>query len=128
MALSNTAAAITNEIAGNRRYREIRRVTIVGAMINALLSVIKLIFGYLAHSQALIADGLHSLSDLASDFLSIFFCCSRPSMQLAMLMRNILTAMAVSKLCSASCKALSSASSRWGSPTTRVSAYSIQNG
>ena len=72
MALSNTAAAITNEIAGNRRYREIRRVTIVGAMINALLSVIKLIFGYLAHSQALIADGLHSLSDLASDFLLLF--------------------------------------------------------
>jgi len=33
---------------------------------------------------------------------AIFFCCSRPSMRLAMLMKNILTAMAVSKLCSAS--------------------------
>ncbi len=72
MALSNAAAAITNESAGNRRYKEIRRVTIVGALINALLSAIKLIFGYLAHSQALIADGLHSLSDLASDILLLF--------------------------------------------------------
>ena len=61
-----------NQSAGNRRYNEIRRVTVVGACINALLSALKLAFGYLAHSQALIADGLHSLSDLASDFLLLF--------------------------------------------------------
>lgn len=58
--------------AGARRYGEIRRVTVVGAWINAALATIKLLFGYLAHSQALIADGLHSLSDLASDFLLLF--------------------------------------------------------
>lgn len=60
------------EHAGYPRYLEIRRVTLVGAAINAVLAIIKLVFGYLAHSQALIADGLHSLSDLASDFLLLF--------------------------------------------------------
>lgn len=67
-ASSNAIPARTGEM----RYREIRHVTIVGAWINAFLATIKLAFGYLAHSQALIADGLHSLSDLASDFLLLF--------------------------------------------------------
>lgn len=58
--------------AGDARYGEIRRVTVFGAVVNAVLAAIKLGFGYLAHSQALIADGLHSLSDLASDFLLLF--------------------------------------------------------
>ncbi|MBU1190956.1 MAG: cation diffusion facilitator family transporter [Gammaproteobacteria bacterium] len=60
------------EHAGHPRYLKIRRVTLVGAVINAVLATIKLMFGYLAHSQALIADGLHSVSDLASDFLLLF--------------------------------------------------------
>ncbi len=38
-----------------------------GFAINLLLSIGKLIVGYIGHSQALIADGLHSLSDLISD-------------------------------------------------------------
>lgn len=72
MALENRAESVPIEGAGARRYGEIRRVTVVGAWINAVLATIKLLFGYLAHSQALIADGLHSLSDLASDFLLLF--------------------------------------------------------
>ncbi|MFN2309653.1 MAG: cation diffusion facilitator family transporter [Gammaproteobacteria bacterium] len=58
--------------AGDARYRDIRRVTVVGMLINGLLAALKLSWGYLGHSQALIADGLHSLSDLASDFLLLF--------------------------------------------------------
>ena len=58
--------------AGDLRFGIIRRVTVIGAVVNAILAVIKIGFGYLAHSQALIADGLHSLSDLASDFLLLF--------------------------------------------------------
>lgn len=72
MASENRAESAPIEGAGARRYSEIRRVTVVGAWINAALATIKLLFGYLAHSQALIADGLHSLSDLASDFLLLF--------------------------------------------------------
>lgn len=72
MKLDNLAPKAAPVNTGERRYHEIRRVTVVGVWINAFLATIKLTFGYLAHSQALIADGLHSLSDLASDFLLLF--------------------------------------------------------
>ncbi len=49
-----------------------KRVTIVGALVNILLSVIKVLFGIVAHSHALIVDGIHSLSDLLSDAMVWF--------------------------------------------------------
>lgn len=49
------------------RYQETKKVTLVGAVINLFLSIIKIFFGYIAQSQSLIADGFHSLSDLISD-------------------------------------------------------------
>lgn len=49
------------------RYQETKKVTLVGAAVNLFLSVIKILFGYIAQSQSLIADGIHSLSDLISD-------------------------------------------------------------
>lgn len=51
----------------DQRRREITIVTLWGVFINIVLSIAKLIGGFWGHSQALIADGLHSLSDLASD-------------------------------------------------------------
>lgn len=51
------------------RYRDTRRVTLVGAVLNVLLSVAKVVFGVIGQSQALIADGVHSLSDLVSDIM-----------------------------------------------------------
>lgn len=45
------------------------RATIVGALVNVFLCIIKIGFGILGQSAALIADGVHSLSDLASDLL-----------------------------------------------------------
>lgn len=45
------------------------RVTLIGALVNVFLSIIKITFGILGQSAALIADGVHSLSDLASDML-----------------------------------------------------------
>ncbi|MCW8831326.1 MAG: cation diffusion facilitator family transporter, partial [Gammaproteobacteria bacterium] len=50
-----------------QRTREINRVTWWGFFVNLLLSVVKLIGGVVGQSQSLVADGLHSLSDLASD-------------------------------------------------------------
>ncbi len=44
------------------------KVTLIGAFINLFLSIIKIGFGLLGQSAALIADGIHSLSDLFSDF------------------------------------------------------------
>ena len=49
------------------RYRATRRITLVGAVVNILLAVLKMVVGWIGHSQALIADGVHSLSDLATD-------------------------------------------------------------
>lgn len=45
----------------------VSKVTWVGVAVNVILSGIKLIFGYLFSSATLIADGVHSLSDLISD-------------------------------------------------------------
>jgi len=47
--------------------RHIRSITYIGAITNFLLSVVKVVIGYLAGSLALIADGIHSLSDLTTD-------------------------------------------------------------
>ena len=44
-----------------------KRVTAVGALVNLLLSLGKIIAGALGHSAGLLADGVHSLSDLLSD-------------------------------------------------------------
>src|SRR5690625_4399683 len=44
-----------------------RRVTLIGAAVNLVLTVIKIAVGVNARSQALVVDGVHSLSDLFSD-------------------------------------------------------------
>lgn len=53
--------------------RIIRKITLVGFWINALLVVLKLFFGYWGNSDALVADGYHSLSDFITDFIVLFF-------------------------------------------------------
>ncbi|TDX30242.1 cation diffusion facilitator family transporter [Modicisalibacter xianhensis] len=47
--------------------REAHRVTLIGAVIDTLLGIAKVIVGYLVGSAALVADGIHSFSDLATD-------------------------------------------------------------
>lgn len=49
-----------------------KRVTLVGALVNVMLCVVKVIFGFVAQSHALIVDGIHSLSDLLSDAMVWF--------------------------------------------------------
>jgi cation diffusion facilitator family transporter len=56
----------------DKRYREVRKVTLVGAVIDLLLGVVKIVVGVASGSQALVADGVHSLSDLVTDFLVLF--------------------------------------------------------
>ena len=51
------------------RSKETRRVTLVGAAVNAFLAILKITIGYMGRSHALIVDGIHSLSDLATDLL-----------------------------------------------------------
>jgi len=54
------------------RYQATRRITLIGLVVNLLLGVGKIIVGIIAHSQSLVADGIHSLSDLATDVMVIF--------------------------------------------------------
>ena len=51
----------------SRALRDKRRAAWAGAAMNGPLAVAKIAGGVVAQSQALIADGVHSLSDLASD-------------------------------------------------------------
>ncbi len=52
-----------------RRYPAIRKVTLVGALVNTVLAIVKIWVGFVGHSQALVADGIHSFSDLVTDGL-----------------------------------------------------------
>jgi len=54
------------------RYYQAKKVTLLGALTNVLLGVMKLVGGIAYHSHGLVADGLHSFSDLISDFLVLF--------------------------------------------------------
>src|SRR3990167_8758206 len=56
----------------HERYNTAKYVTLIGALINAFLGLIKVIGGFLFHSHALTADGLHSFSDLLTDIMVIF--------------------------------------------------------
>ena len=47
--------------------RSIQQVTFVGMAVNVSLSILKIVFGLLVGSIALLTDGFHSLSDLATD-------------------------------------------------------------
>jgi divalent metal cation (Fe/Co/Zn/Cd) transporter len=54
----------SSQISAEDRYIAIRNITWLAIAINIFLTLLKIIFGIVGHSQALIADGLHSLSDL----------------------------------------------------------------
>ncbi len=49
--------------------REAQRSTWVSVVVNLVLTLAQVVVGLLAASQALVADGIHSLSDLLSDFV-----------------------------------------------------------
>src|SRR3989344_8139390 len=54
------------------RYRASLRVALVNITANFLLTTAQVIIGTLGHSQALVADGLHTVSDTLADLLVIF--------------------------------------------------------
>lgn len=56
----------------DRRYRISRHSAVVGAGVNSVLAIVKVLFGWLGQSQSLVADGIHSLSDLMTDALVFF--------------------------------------------------------
>jgi len=54
------------------RYRASRRVTLVSVVWNLILAIAQVVIGIVGHSQALVADGMHTLSDLATDLMVLY--------------------------------------------------------
>ena len=55
------------------REREIYKVTLVGSIVNVLLTLFKFVAGAVGHSAAMTADAVHSLSDLLTDAMVLLF-------------------------------------------------------
>jgi cation diffusion facilitator family transporter len=60
------------EPAHPERFAAAQKSTWVSIIINLLLTFFQVVGGFFVHSQALMADGLHSLSDLLSDVLVLY--------------------------------------------------------
>ncbi len=56
-----------------QREKTIFRVTLIGSIVNAILIALKLTAGILGRSSALIADGVHSLTDFITDLIVLIF-------------------------------------------------------
>lgn len=52
--------------------RKVRRVIKISLFTNMSLVLIKIVFGFIGKSSTLIADGIHSFSDLITDLIAIF--------------------------------------------------------
>lgn len=58
---------------GIEEAKQIRRAVTIGCVVNIILLCIKLFFGYFGHSEALTADGFHSLGDVGTDLIMLTF-------------------------------------------------------
>ena len=54
------------------KVRMVRRVTFAGILVNILIAVAKAVAGVMSSSQALVADAVHSASDLVTDLVVVF--------------------------------------------------------
>ncbi|MGL6195304.1 MAG: cation diffusion facilitator family transporter [Thermoguttaceae bacterium] len=62
----------SEELTNNEAVSAIRRVTWLGCYGNLVLVALKFLAGFFGHSQVLIADAIHSLSDLLTDAAVLF--------------------------------------------------------
>ncbi len=56
-----------------QRANEVKRCTLIGLVVNAILSALKIVAGFIGNSGAMIADGIHSVSDFATDIVVLAF-------------------------------------------------------
>lgn len=56
----------------SERRSHTQRIILLGAASNIGLALVKIYGGIIGHSQALVADGIHSLADLITDFVVLF--------------------------------------------------------
>lgn len=62
-----------HDVIMDSREKGIYKVTLVGSVVNALLLILKFVAGILGNSAAMIADGVHSLSDFITDIVVLVF-------------------------------------------------------
>ncbi|MEG1622967.1 MAG: cation diffusion facilitator family transporter [Alistipes sp.] len=60
-------------VQATQRTKTIYRVTLIGFVVNLVLSVAKLFAGIVGRSGAMVADAVHSVSDLATDVVVLVF-------------------------------------------------------
>lgn len=64
---TKSCASSTQDFDDRHLVSEVRRVTLIGLVVNVALSALKFAAGILGNSQAVVADAVHSLSDTATD-------------------------------------------------------------
>ena len=57
---------------GDQRAAASKRATLASIIVNIFLSIGQVLLGIIGNSQALIADGIHTLSDLSTDALVLY--------------------------------------------------------
>jgi len=56
----------------SNRTKDAQKITLIGVSVDFLLAIFKVIAGVIGNSGALIADGIHSFSDLISDGIVLY--------------------------------------------------------
>ena len=60
------------EMQADRKVRMVRRATFAGILVNVAIAAAKTVAGVMSSSQALVADAVHSASDLVTDLVVVF--------------------------------------------------------
>ena len=63
----------TTQISAKERAARAKHVTWVGFLVNVVLSLLKITAGILGRSGAMVADGIHSISDFVTDVIVLVF-------------------------------------------------------
>ncbi|MCL2876134.1 MAG: cation diffusion facilitator family transporter [Betaproteobacteria bacterium] len=69
MSISSSPSSSQPQNASAERARSIRNVTLVGVFINSVLALGQIVVGLLTNAFSLVADAVHTLSDLIADFM-----------------------------------------------------------
>ncbi|MDP2809666.1 MAG: cation diffusion facilitator family transporter [Rhodocyclaceae bacterium] len=59
-------------VENSERHEEGRRITWISIAVNAVLTFMQVVVGIVAHSQALVADAMHTLSDIVADCFVLY--------------------------------------------------------
>ena len=73
----------------DERFKQAEFGAIVGIVGNIILAIVKAVIGYIGNSKALLADAVHSASDVIGS-LAVFLDCERQSSHLMKIIRMVM--------------------------------------